>query len=129
MSSDMIKSIKTEYKIQENDVRKYFFNSDSCFTSTVESINIKSINPSIDDPFARFNVKNTELLFICEDKFIDDKYILQDDIEKIEVLTKDESIKKYGCKGLNTIIRIILKRGRSIQKKPIGGFVIVHGIR
>jgi len=46
------------------------------------------------------------------------------DIESITLLPIDKAISKFGCKGLNPIFILKLKKGKIIQNKPVGGIII-----
>lgn len=113
-----IANIKTINNIQAKDITTFKFNKDSCFLSEIELIKVPNINAQKNDPYIRFRVKTTPL-FILDDKFVNIEYIYQTDIQSIEPLHFDQAISKYGCKGLSAIFNIVLKKGKSVQSKPV----------
>ena len=120
--SEIVK-IKTDYQIQDKDIRTFRFTEDNCYASSVEWIKIAGINPRINDPFRNYMVKAAPY-YILEGRFIDIDYIYPADLESMSVIPKDEAISKFGCKGLNTILKIQLQPGKKIQSTPVGGIKI-----
>jgi len=125
MPDSEITKFKKANNILEKDITTFKFSDDSCFAPLVEWIEVTSFKAQLNDPYKNYRVPTTPL-YVCEGKFIGIEYIKPEDILSIGIIPKDESVSRYGCKGLNPIFLIKLQSGRTIQSKPTGRLKITQ---
>jgi len=118
-----VKKIKTTFQIMDTDVIKFNFDTCNCYTSLVEWIKIRGATRETLEVWSSYKVE-TNPQFMYDEKFVGMEYFYPSDIESITLLPIDKAISKFGCKGLNPIFILKLKKGKIIQNKPVGGIII-----
>lgn len=114
MPKNEIVRVKTAYHIDRRDVVRFEFDKDSCFTSTVECINVKGMTEEDRESWSQYIV-NIPMLFLYEGKLVSKDSFHPSNLKSLTLYPKKEAIQKFGCEGLAPIFRVELKEGKTIK--------------
>ncbi len=123
MPIEKINKIKANHTILDQKVFHFNTKTDSCFSASIDWIDVGIVDPESRKGWSVYSVE-TVPYFIYKEIFVDIDYFFPADIESFHPLPKKEAIEKFGCKGVNPIFILMLKEGKTIQKKPVGGIIL-----
>ena len=108
MSNHEYSKIKKAYDINNTDIIKFEFNKDSCFISEAECIHIKNLTEK-DREIWREYVVDIPILYLYEGKLVSKDHFHPSKLKSLNLYSKTEAIKRFGCKGLAPIFEVRLK--------------------